>query len=78
MKNYILLCIVSVITGITAGFTVDHTTADDRQTELIEAYSNYYKATEELLDSLDAGYSWVDSYDPYDYYAAKDRVERLK
>ena len=35
-----------------------------QQSKLIEAYDAYYKHTEELLDTLNSQYNWVDAFDP--------------
>lgn len=45
--------------------------------ELIKAYRVYSKATEELLDTLEKQYNWVDGYDAYDYYEAKAKLDSL-
>jgi hypothetical protein len=42
--------------------------------EVISYYKKYYKASESLLDSLDAQYSWTDSYDVFDYYESKQKI----
>lgn len=42
--------------------------------EIISSYKEYYKASESLLDSLDAQYSWTDSYDVFDYYELKQKI----
>jgi len=42
--------------------------------EIISFYKEYYKASESLLDSLDAQYSWTDSYDVFDYYESKQKI----
>lgn len=42
--------------------------------EIISSYKKYYKASESLLDSLDAQYSWTDSYDVFDYYESKQKI----
>lgn len=42
--------------------------------EVISSYKEYYKASESLLDSLDAQYSWIDSYDVFDYYESKQKI----
>lgn len=39
-------------------------------------YDNYYHATEELLDTLEDRYNWVDAYDPEDYYEAVDNLKK--
>ena len=47
-----------------AGFMVCQNTNNN----LLNAYDSYNKATENLLDSLDNEYNWVDAYDPQEYY----------
>ena len=42
--------------------------------EIISSYKEYYKASESLLNSLDAQYSWTDSYDVFDYYESKQKI----
>lgn len=42
--------------------------------EIISSYKKYYKASESLLDSLDAKYNWADSYDVFDYYESKQKI----
>lgn len=42
--------------------------------EIISSYKEYYKASESLLDSLDAKYNWIDSYDVFDYYESKQKI----
>lgn len=45
--------------------------------ELITSYEAYYNATETLLDDLDDKYDWVDSFDPQEYYLAKEKLDSL-
>lgn len=42
----------------------------------LEAYKQYYKATENLLDTLENHYNWIDAFDPYDYYEAVENLGR--
>ena len=42
---------------------------------IISSYKEYYKASESLLDSLDAKYNWTDYYDVFDYYEFKQKIE---
>lgn len=37
-------------------------------------YRKYYETTEDLLDSLQIKYDWIDEIDNYDYYDAKYNV----
>jgi hypothetical protein len=43
----------------------------------LDAYKAYYKASEALLDTLENHYNWVDAHDPYEYYSAKELVNKL-
>lgn len=51
-----------------AGFMIYQNTNNTRVNHLLSAYDSYNKATEDLLDTLDNEYNWVDAYDPQDYY----------
>lgn len=42
----------------------------------LQAYKQYYEATENLLDTLEHYYNWVDGHDPYDYYEAVENLGR--
>ena len=44
---------------------------------LLNAYDSYNKATEDLLDSLNNEYNWVDAYDPQDYYDSRDKLDSI-
>ena len=80
MKKTILLCslaaIVAFVAGLKAGQPNDLQVAN-YNTELIKAYDAYNKATEELLDTLDSQYDWVDAFDPYDYYESRAKLDSL-
>ena len=42
-------------------------------------YKNYYKGAEELLDTLENHYNWIDAIDVYSYYdAAEDLYQYHK
>ena len=56
-----------------AGFMVCQNTNNN----LLNAYDSYNKATEDLLDSLDNEYNWIDAYDPQEYCAAKDKLDSI-
>ena len=85
MKKTILLCSLAAIAAFVAGLKVGQ--PNDLQvanyntlqykTELIKAYDAYNKATEELLDTLDSQYDWVDAFDPYDYYDSRTKLDSL-
>lgn len=85
MKKTILLCSLAAIVAFVAGLKVGQ--PNDLQvanyntlpykTELIKAYDAYHKATEELLDTLDNQYDWVDAFDPYDYYESRAKLDSI-
>lgn len=66
-KNCIIAVLVLVVLAL-AGVTL-------YQSERIVAYQEYYEGAEELLDTLENHFNWVDRFDPYNYYEA---VEDLK
>ena len=85
MKKTILLCplaaVVAFVAGLKAGQPSDLQVTNYNtlkyKTELIKAYDAYNKATEELLDTLDSQYDWVDAFDPYDYYESRAKLDSL-
>ena len=77
MKKNIILCIASIILGAIAGFVAGHSVATSESVKYLEAYDAYNKATEELLDTLDNQYDWVDAFDPYDYYDSRAKLDSL-
>lgn len=77
MKKTILLCSFAAIVAFAAGFMVCQNTTVKQQSNLIEAYDAYNKATEELLDTLDNQYDWVDAIDSYDYYESRAKLDTL-
>lgn len=46
--------------------------------DTIRAYEQYYDSTEALLDTLEKYDNWVDRFDPYEYYEAKEHLDHLK
>lgn len=60
-----------------AGFMVCQNTNNTRVNTLLNAYDSYNKATEDLLDSLDNQYNWVDTFDPQDYYASREKLDNI-
>ncbi len=56
-----------------AGFMVCQNTNNN----LLSAYDSYNKATEDLLDSLDNQYNWVDAYDPQEYYESRAKLDSI-
>lgn len=67
MKKNILIAILALVVLILAGVTL-------YQSERLNAHKEYYKATENLLDTLENHYNWVDAFDTQDYYDAVDRL----
>lgn len=60
-----------------AGFMVCQNTNNIRVNNLLNAYDSYNKATEDLLDSLDNQYNWVDAYDPQEYYESRAKLDSI-
>lgn len=56
-----------------AGFMVCQNTNNN----LLNAYDSYNKATEDLLNSLNNEYNWVDAYDPQDYYDSRAKLDSI-
>ena len=48
------------------------------QSAELKAYKAYYEATENLLDTLEHYYNWVDGHDPFDYYDAITELKKYK
>lgn len=48
----------------------------DYKIEIIEAYNEYYRVTETMLDSISVKYDWVDEA-PGEYYDARDKLDYL-
>ena len=62
-----------MVIGMIAGFMVCQNTNNN----LLSAYDSYNKATEDLLDSLDNEYNWVDAYDPQEYYESRAKLDSI-
>lgn len=77
MKKNTVLCIASIILGVSAGFVAGHSAATSESVEFLEAYDAYNKATEELLDTLNSEYDWVDAFDPQEYYESREKLDSL-
>ena len=85
MRKSLVLCtlaaIVAFVAGLKAGQPNDLQVANyntlQYKIELIKAYEVYNKATEELLDTLDNQYDWVDAFDPYGYYESRAKLDSL-
>ena len=46
----------------------------DKSMDQVDAYHAYYKGAEELLDTLENHYNWVDAVDNYNYYDAVSKL----
>lgn len=77
MKKTLIICILSIILGMIAGFVAGHSIATSESVKYLEAYDAYNKATEELLDTLENQYNWVDAVDPYSYYNSRAKLDSL-
>lgn len=77
MKKTFLLCLLVAMVASEAGFMVCQNTTVKQQSKLIEAYDAYNKHTEELLDTLDSEYDWVDAFDPQEYYESREKLDSL-
>ena len=78
MKKTFLLCLLAaMVVASEAGFMVCQNTTVKQQSKLIEAYESYNKHTEELLDTLDSEYDWVDAFDPQEYYESREKLDSL-
>lgn len=49
----------------------------EHKVELLKAYAEYYKATENFLDTLEDHYGWVDAFDPRYYLDARHKLDSL-
>ena len=77
MKKTFFLCSLVAIVASEAGFMVCQNTTVKQQSNLIEAYDAYNKHTEELLDTLNSEYDWVDAFDPQEYYESREKLDSL-
>ena len=62
----IVLLVCNVITLIGWGKSMDQ----------VDAYHAYYKGVEELLDTLEDHYNWVDAIDNDAYYDAASKLNK--
>ena len=67
-----------MIIGMIAGFMVCQNTNNTKVNHLLSAYDSYNKATEDLLDTLDNQYDWVDAFDPQDYYESRAKLDSIQ
>lgn len=77
MKRTITICILPFILGMIAGLVAGHSVATSESAKYLGAYESYYKTTEELLDTLESKYNWVDAFDPCDYYDSRAKLDCL-
>jgi hypothetical protein len=77
MRKSLVLCTLAAIVAFCAGFLVCQNITVRENNELIDAYDSYNKHTEELLDTLDAQYDWVDAFDPHNYYESRAKLDSL-
>lgn len=77
MRKSLVLCTFAAIVAFCAGFMVCQNTTVKQQSNLIEAYDAYNKHTEELLDTLNSEYDWVDAFDPQEYYESREKLDSL-
>ena len=75
MKKYTISFLVVCLCSLS--FFVGYQMTNHRDLKLIEAYDNYSIAAEELLDTLDSEYNWVDSFDPQDYYESCEALDSV-
>lgn len=75
MKKYTISFLVVCLCSLS--FFVGYQMTNHNDLKLIEAYDNYNKSTEELLDTLDSEYNWVDSFDPQDYYESREALDSV-
>jgi hypothetical protein len=64
--KYLLIIAVSLLCGFYLG---SHAYINE-----LRDYKFYHRATENLLDTLENEYGWVDAIDNYDYYEALDKL----
>lgn len=85
MKRNIFFSAIIAVLAFTLGFIFNDWYYNDEglyeanlyKYQLIQAYDSYNKATEELLDTLDKEYNWVDSFDPEEYYDSREKLDSL-
>ena len=60
----LVLLVCNVVTLIGWGKSMDQ----------VDEYHQYYLGAEELLDTLENHYNWVDAIDSYNYYDAASKL----
>ena len=76
-KDRLFMSCLGMIIGIILGVVAGQCIAAKKYIKCIEAYDAYNKATEELLDTLNNEYDWVDTFDPQEYYDSKEKLDSL-
>lgn len=71
----VLLAVISFNVGILYANITEYASDKD---ELLDAYEWYYIATEDLLDTIEDHYNWVDAIDSYDYYYWANIIEEME
>lgn len=87
MKKYdILFIIVLFVTGFVFGMCFDkheptptnnNSWSEAKKDSIIDTYEWYFISVEELLDTLDNRYDWIDTYDPQEYYYYIEKLDSL-
>lgn len=75
-----LISLFAFVVGFFAGSRLTNAwlhEANSLKYDLIKAYEEYYDASEEVLDTLDAKYGWVDCYDFKNYFDSRSRVDSI-
>ena len=72
MKKDLLLILPCVLSIMAIGFTFGIWYSDINK---VQPYRDYYNATEAFLDTLENDCNWVDRFDPYEYYEAKENLK---
>ena len=72
MKKDLLLILPCVLSIMAIGFTFGIWYSDINK---VQPYRDYYNATETLLDTLENDCNWVDRFDPYEYYEARENLK---
>lgn len=83
-KILVAIAIAMFVFGTFLGFSVGkHNTEkawfeDKAHTDdLLNIYDYYYKAAENLLDSLNKDYNWIDRFDSENYYDATYLIDSI-
>ena len=76
MKKVFIIAVALVIACNIINFTVLETVRElKKENDLLK---NYYLGAEELLDTLENHYNWVDAIDNEAYYDAVDKLHHNK